>query len=66
MLKWEQEVVPERQGGEFFLAVTSQWKNPKRILPQRLPAKWRFIFASREDQASGSRLADSQFKSSSY
>lgn len=43
-------MVPERQDEEFFLAVRSQWKNPERILLQRLPAKWRFIFASRKEQ----------------
>ena len=39
VFKREQEVVPKRRDEEFFLAVMSQWKNPKSILLLRLPAK---------------------------
>lgn len=45
----EQEVVPKRWDKEFFLAVMSQWKNPKRILLQKLLAKWRVLFVSRKE-----------------
>jgi hypothetical protein len=75
VFEWEQEVVQKRWGKEFLLAVMLQWKNPERILLQRLLEKWRFIFAFRKErfslmsvvkQGEGLGLANLQFKSSLY